>query len=209
MAYSYAARVSLVSPDDLFDRAVIVKGPYRLNILNVTEDGDIWVNVEGRVGVDAGSVVGVNSEQVDGFLRDIWKSLGRWGIRQLDSVTVTMTTIRISSENDYSTVLATLDMSPMSISLTTEPPSDLSWLTTVTVPVHISPTHNLTTLMKFARDSWLDGIADTHVHVDQAVVQGGSLHEEGWRRSFEQQHTDIHRAIRIKGGCSLVNNVQI
>ena len=69
-----------VSSEELLDRAVTVKGPDRLDVLNITEGGGIWIKVEGRVGVDAGAVIGVNSEDGDGIFRDIWKSIGtRWG----------------------------------------------------------------------------------------------------------------------------------
>lgn len=201
LAYSYAVRSSLASPDDMLDRAVIVKGPYHLDVLNVTEDAGIWVNVECMVGVDAGSVIGVNRAQMDGIFSNIWKSLGRWGIRQLSSVTVKMSAVRISPENEYPTVLASLDMSPMNIPLTTEPPPNLSWLTKAALTIHISPTHNLTALMKFVRDTWRDGRAAVHVHVEQATVQGGSLYENSWRRNFEQRLSDIHKAIHINSKC--------
>lgn len=197
LAYSYAVRASRASPGDLLDRAVIVKGPYSVDVLNITKDDGIWVNVESMVGVDAWSVIGVNSEKTDGIFSDVWKSLGRWGIRKLGGITVKATTVRISPENEYSTVLASLDISPVTIPLTTEPSPDLSWLTKVNLLIHIVPIQNLTTLARFAHDSWLDGLAVFHAHVERATVHGGSLHEISWRRSFKQQINNIHRTIRI------------
>jgi len=201
LAYSYVARAKLVSPDDLLDRAVVVKGPDRLDVLNITKDGGIWINVEGRVGVDAGEVIGVNSDDNDGIFRDIWKSLGRWGIRRLDKITIKLTTIRIYPEDDDSNFLASLDTSPMELPLTTGPTSDLSWLTQVSLPVFITPTLNTSALVQFVRDSWRNGTVAVQVHVERAVVQGGSLSDNSWRRIFDQQRSEIYTAIRAKSEC--------
>lgn len=198
LAYSYAARASLLSPDDLLTRAVVVKGPDRLDVLNITLDGGVWVQVEGRMGVDAGAVIGVNSEHDDGVFRDIWKALGRWGVRRLKTVSIQLTTIRITPKDHYSTLLTSVDVPPLSLPLTTEPPADFSWLTTVSIPIFVSPTQNSSVLARFVRESWRDEIVAIQAHVDEVAVRGGSLQEKGWRRKFEQKHSDIHTAIHVK-----------
>lgn len=198
LAYSYAARAKLVSPDDLLDHAVVVKGPDRLDVLNVTEDGGIWVNVGGRVGVDAGAVIGVNAEEDDGFFRIIWKSLGRWGIQRLDRITIKLTTLHIFSDHEPSTVLMSLDASPTDLPLTTEAPSDFSWLTKISIPIFIAPIHNTSALVRFVRHSWRDGTVAVQAHVDRVVVQGGSLNDNSWRKTFKQQRSEVRTAIRMK-----------
>jgi len=201
LAYSYTTRIKLVSSDELLKRAVFVRGPDRLDVLNITDDGGIWVNVDSRVGVDAGAMVGVNSEDDDGIFRDIWKSIGRWGIRRLDRITLKLTTIHISPQADPSTILASLDTSPMDLPLTTEPPSDSTWLTKVSIPVFIAPTQNTSALLQFMRRSWQDGTVAVQAHVDRLVIQGGSLDDNGWRKMLDQQRLGVHAAIRMKSEC--------
>ena len=198
LAYSYAARVMFVSSEELLDRAVTVKGPDRLDVLNITEGGGIWIKVEGRVGVDAGAVIGVNSEDGDGIFRDIWKSIGRWGIQRLDRITIKLTTIQISSEGKHSAVLGSLDTASMDVALTTEPPSDFSWLSKVSMPVFVAPTQNASALLRFVRDSWRDGTVVIQAHVERAIIQGGSLSDNSWRRLFNGKLSEITTAIRMK-----------
>jgi hypothetical protein len=198
LAYSYVARIKLGSPDELLDRAVVVQGLDRIDVLNVTEEGGIWINIESRAGVDAGAAIGVNSEDDDGIFRDIWKSLGRWGIRRLDRINIKLTTIHISPQDDHSTVLASLDMSPMDLPLTTEPPSDPSWLTKISIPVFIAPSQNASALVQFVRHSWQDGTVAVQARVDRVVIQGGSLTDNSWRRMLDQQRSEVHTTIRMK-----------
>jgi hypothetical protein len=198
LAYSYAARAKAVASDDLLDRAVTVQGPDRLDVLNVTEDGGIWVSLEGRVGVDAGSAIGVNAEDDDGILSSIWKSIGRWGIRRLDRITIKLTTIHISPQDDHEIILAAVDACPIDLPLTAEAPSDLSWLTKVSVPIFINPSRNASTLIQFVRDCWRDRAVAVRAHVDRVVVQGGALDDTSWRRRFEQQRSDILKMILMK-----------
>lgn len=209
LAYSYAARIKLVSSDELLERAVFVRGPDRIDVLNITDDGGIWVNVDSRVGVDAGTMVGVNSEDNDGFFRDIWKALGRWGIRRLERITLKLTTIHISPQAEPSTILASLDTSPMDLPLTTEPPSDSTWLTKVSIPVFIAPTQNTSAFLQFVRRSWRDGTVAVQVHVERAVIQGGSPNDNSWRKMLDQQRSEVYAAIHMKSECWTWRNVSI
>ena len=199
MAYSYASRASLLSPDELFDRAVVFKGPDCLDVLNFTDDGGIWLKVEGRVGIDAGSVIGVNSDKDDGFFRNLWKSLGRWGIGRLHTVTVDMSTIRLTPERDVGITLALIDSPSITLPLTANPPLDLSWLTTVTVPLFITPNQNSSTLIEFARNSWQDGMISIQAQLHELVVRGGSPNDNSWRRKIEQKKSNIQTAVHMKG----------
>lgn len=198
LAYSYAERAAHLSPEDILDHAVTAKGPDRIDVLNITSDGGIWLNVEGRVGVDAGAVIGVNSNEDDGLLTDLWKAFGRWGIRTIDRVNVQLDTIRISPGDDPLTVLASLHMPPMDVRLIAQPPSNFSWLTKVSIPIFIAPTQNASVLMKFVRDSWRDGAVTIQAHVDQVAVKGGSLSDHSWRRKIDQTLDNVNTILHMK-----------
>ncbi|KAK7061020.1 hypothetical protein VNI00_000755 [Paramarasmius palmivorus] len=90
LTWTYVSRTADLSPEEVLQRAVVFEGPKKVSVLNTTWTEGMWVNVEGRMGVDAGSVVGVNSdpEGGDSFVRNIWKSFGRWGIEGLHEVTL-------------------------------------------------------------------------------------------------------------------------
>lgn len=198
MAYSYAERASHISPNDILENAITFKGPDRIDVLNITSDGGIWLNVTGRIGVDAGAAMGVKSDEDDGLFHDIWKAFGRWGIRSIDRVNVQLDTIRISPGDDTSTLLASIDLPPLEMRLTAQPPPDLSWLTKVSLPIFIAPTQNASILMKFVRDSWRDGTVNVIAHVDNVTVRGGSLFETGWRRRIDQKLENIDTTIHHK-----------
>ncbi|KII91591.1 hypothetical protein PLICRDRAFT_696608 [Plicaturopsis crispa FD-325 SS-3] len=199
IAYSYSSRVSEISPSDLLDKGLVVRGPDRLDVLNITEDGGIWLNVGGKIGIDAGSVLEVNSDgDNDGLWQDFWKAIGRWGVRQLETVSVNLSTVQVSPDYDKSSVLARIHTPEIELPLTTDPPPDLSWLTAVSIPVFIQPTKNVSSLMQFARHTWRAGALNVHAHVGDLAVHGGSLDDSSWRRNFNVQRSDVWASIRMK-----------
>lgn len=197
--YSYASYALSSSPEDLLNDALVIRGPDRVDVLNLTSDGGIWVNVEGRIGVDAGSIIGVNrGPDNDGFFRNIWKSMGRWGVRRVDRISVNLTTINISPEHDPSTILTSVESSPVEVPLTADPPSDVkSWLTKVYIPLLIRPTSNTSALIQFVRDAWRHGSVAVQVDVGRVVVRGGALDEYSWKRKLWGEATNIKTALRI------------
>ncbi|EGO01207.1 hypothetical protein SERLA73DRAFT_159693 [Serpula lacrymans var. lacrymans S7.3] len=199
LAYSYAARLKDVSPEDLVNQALRVQGPDRVDVIDVTEEGGLWVNVEGRVGIDAGSVIGVNTDDDEGTFTDMWKSLGRWGVNLLSDVSVDLSTIHITSPHDPSTKLASISAPPISIPITSNPPRDFSWLTPITVPVYVLPTQNVSALMQFVRDTWSAGAVSIQIQIAEAAVTGGLLNETGWRHTlkFEQRNIGLDMTMKI------------
>ncbi|KAK7042569.1 hypothetical protein R3P38DRAFT_2891252 [Favolaschia claudopus] len=196
LAWSYASRATHVSPDDILNQGLVFEGPDRVDVLNITSSGGLWVNVEARVGFDAGSVIGVNSSpDGDGFFQDIWKSIGRWGVRTLDRVSVNMTNISLTSE---SVVLATIYPTPVVLPLTANPPSDSSWLTHISTPLLIQPTSNTSALVHFVREAWREGSAAVAANVASVDVQGGGFAEESWRSILHSALSDVRTALRLK-----------
>ncbi|KAK1232906.1 hypothetical protein PQX77_003919 [Marasmius sp. AFHP31] len=197
LTWSYVSRTSGLSPDAILHEAVAFEGPRRINILNTTWSDGMWVEVEGRVGVDAGSVVGVNrNPKGDGFFEDVWKSFGRWGINELHQVSVKTSTIDIRSHHDLTTVLASIEIPPLELPLTVNPPADHSWLSPISTPVFIRPTRNTSALIQFVRESWKLGTVSVRADLADLDVQGGSLDSGSWRnrlhRAFSNVKTSVH-----------------
>ncbi|KAJ6565632.1 hypothetical protein DFH09DRAFT_1157700 [Mycena vulgaris] len=197
LAWSYASQVSHVSADDILNEGLVFQGPDRVDVLNVTWGGGIWVNVEARMGFDAGAIIGVNaSPDGDGFFQDIWKALGRWGVRTLDRVSVSMTTIHLTSETGV--ILATIESTPVVVPLTANPPDDLTWLTRISIPLLIQPTSNTSALIHFVREAWSTGSAAVKADVGHVDVRGGALSESSWRNILHHELANIRTALRIQ-----------
>lgn len=205
VAYSYSSRASNITMEDILDRGLVVNGPDRVDVLNITEDGRIWVQVEGRMGVDAGALIGINSADEDLVWKALWKGLGRWGVGKLDRVSVDLSAIKITPRGDRDTVLATLESVPMQIQLTVDPPQDESWLTKMSFPVLITPTNQTSELVRFARDSWSTGVVNVGAIVASVAVTGGNTTKASWRNRLHLEKTNIETGIRIRSAlCSFV-----
>lgn len=198
LAWSYAAQASDVSPDDVLNKALVFRGPDHIDVLSVDWDGGIRVTVDGQIGLDAGALVGLNTDRDDGFWRESWKSMGRWGVGQLDRVSVNLSTITITSGKNPSIVLATVEASPLELPLTTNPPQDTSWLTNISTPLLIHPTHHTSDLIQFMKESWQDGTISVQAIVGEVVVRGGSLHENSWRQNLQAQRSNIKTLLHLQ-----------
>ncbi|KAJ3841451.1 hypothetical protein EV361DRAFT_192544 [Lentinula raphanica] len=198
LAWSYSSRASDMSPEDILHKALVVQGPDRLDVLNVSFSNGIWVNVEGRIGLDAGSVVGVNPEAGDGVLDKIWKSLGRWGVRNLETVSVWTSTINITTRSDPPVFLATVDLPPLQLPLTVDPPADHTWLQHFSAPVHIKPTPKTSDLLHFAQESWKNGQVLVHTEMDTVDVRGGELASSSWKSRLHRELSDVKTAFSLK-----------
>lgn len=195
VAYSYGSRVAGVSPDDVLQHALVARGPDRVDVLNITVDGGIWIRAYGRVGLDAGGLMGVTPGEDDGLLTDWWKSVGRWGIQTLDRVSVNLTTTHIYSGDD---LLATVVIPPLELPLTANPPPDMTWLHNVSVPLHILPTKNIPVIVRFVRNSWRDGFMNVRAEVGEALVKGGGISESGWRSKLSTIRSNVQTLIHYK-----------
>jgi len=199
LAYSYAAKASQLSNDAILNKGLVFRGPDAIDILNISRHGDIWLRLDGRVGFDAGAVIGVKPEPDDKFWLDAWKAVGRWGIRNLDVVSLTLFTINISPQYDPSAQLAFIEVPPFQIPLTAIPPDDdTSWLTPMSLPVHIHPSRNITAWLHFARESWQRGYAVAQATVDRADIQGGRLGRSTWRSALRVDRSNVTVGLNMK-----------
>jgi hypothetical protein len=202
LAYSYAAKASQLSDNDILNNGLVFSGPDAIDVLNVSHHGDVWLRLDGRIGFDAGAVIGVNSDYDDNFWINAWKAIGRWGIHSLDTVSLTLSSINISSKYDPSVQLATIEVPAFQIPLTANTPDDISWLTPMSLPVHIYPSHDVSAWIKFARESWRNGYAVAQVTVAQAEIQGGSLRRSTWRSMLRAARSDVNVGLHMKSKSS-------
>ncbi|KAF9224835.1 hypothetical protein BS17DRAFT_701623 [Gyrodon lividus] len=191
LAYSYAARLSHVSPEDLLENGLVFQGPDRVDVLNAT-DGGFWINVEARAGIDAGSIIGVNTDE-EGTLKDLWKSFGRLGIRFLGTITANLSTVYVFSPRQA--LLGMVSSPPVYLPITANPPYDSSWLTPISIPLFIRPTNDSSDLVRFVENAWSRGAASVRVLVPSIAVWGGAPDASGWRSKlafdFENLETRI------------------
>jgi hypothetical protein len=198
LAYSYAAKASHLSDDDILNNGLVFRGPDAIDVLNVSMHGDVWLRLDGHVGFDAGAVIGVKPDDDDNFWHDAWKAIGRWGIRNLDVVSITLSAVNISAEYDSSEQLASIEVPPFQIPLTAMPPDDASWLTPMSLPVHIHPSHNISAWLHFVRESWRRGSAIAQATVGRAGIQGGSLQHPTWRNVLKIDRSDMTVGLNVK-----------
>ncbi len=196
LALSYASRASSLDPETVIHQLTF-SGPDGIDVLNFSQAG-IWLNMRGKVGVDAGKVIGVASDPEDGLFRFLWKAFGRWSVRTLDKVTVNMTIVRITPDDNFTESLIDLDIPPLELPLTVDPPDDKSWLTPLSMPVFVRPTSNSTLLLGFLKKSWRTGKISIHVHVGQAIIRGGALEEVDWRNKLSRKLSNTHTSINMK-----------
>jgi hypothetical protein len=181
LAWSYAARVSSIPAEELVSTAVVFRYPSHIDVTRA-EQGVIWLQVQGKLGVDAGSILGVRrSHEGDGFFTNIWKALGRWGIRRVGKVTVHLSPIHLTPKHDLSPELASVYIADLDVPLNPDPPSDKSWLSDVTINLAVEPTSNTSAILQFMQDSWSRGHIDVRTNLDAVSIRGGGLYQRDWR----------------------------
>ncbi|KAI0689342.1 hypothetical protein BC835DRAFT_1283155 [Cytidiella melzeri] len=196
VAYSYGSRASDISPEQI-QRSVKFRGPDGLDVVRVGPDGFVCLQIRVRVGVDAAAVIGIQDDDEDGIFRYMWKTVGRWGVRQVDRISVNLSSVEVYSGQTHE-LLVNVSIPPLEIPLTTNPPPDDSWLTAMTIPLSLAPTRNMSALTRFIRESWRDGALVMISETQRAVVYGGGLHERSWRSRLRAVRTNVRMPMRVK-----------
>lgn len=199
LACSYAAKASQhLSNDDILTSAFVLRGPDAIDVLNISRHGDIWLQLDGHIGFDAGYVIGVKPAYDDSLWLSAWKAIGRWGIGDLDTVTLDLSSINITSQYDPSIQLASIQVPPFQIPLTANPPDDTSWLVPISLPVLIDPSHDVSAWLKFAQESWKSGYAIAQATVDRVGIQWGSPPGSKGRSLLSIEMSPINFGLHIK-----------
>ncbi|KXN81033.1 hypothetical protein AN958_06279 [Leucoagaricus sp. SymC.cos] len=201
LAWSYASRAARLVPDKVLNEDVALSGPFRADVLNTTKDGGLWLNVSGRMGFDAGDALGVNQPppwESEGLLEHLWKVIGRWGIRVLDTVTVEFDSVHVAPDYDNSLMLLEARLPPIEVPLSVDPPRrSADWLSPVTTEVFVRPTKNATTLATFMAKSWKYGSIDINARVGEVKVRGGGK-DVSWKTNFRGKMKNIQTIIHLK-----------
>ncbi|KAF4608114.1 hypothetical protein EYR40_000458 [Pleurotus pulmonarius] len=187
LLYSYATQAKGTPIQEVLNSSLIFHGPSHVDVLHITDTGKIHLLVKGRIGVDAGSILKVHRHpDSDGLWSKVRKSIGRWGIRRLDRVSLQLQPIAISPYYDTLITLGHVEVQPFEVPLAANPPSDKSWLEDISLAVAVVPAQNVSDLMAFVKDSWSSGKFDVRADVDEVTVRGGALGEGGWRGLFQR-----------------------
>lgn len=187
LASSYARRLS---SEDL-RHALLVQGPYNVEILNSTQE--VIVQISFRAGINAGSLIGVDSEPA-GIFQKFSAIIGQWAIRQLGNISLDLSCMRLlSSNHPERQVLATLFLQPFVLPLVANP-SGSDWLRNISTPVSISPASNSSLITSFLQDAWKDGnisftAASTRINVDGT---------SGWRQIFHISLANISVDLNLR-----------
>ncbi|KIY74273.1 hypothetical protein CYLTODRAFT_385048 [Cylindrobasidium torrendii FP15055 ss-10] len=195
VAWSYAAKVSDISPEQVLSEDLKFKGPDLVNVLNVTEEGGIWVNVEGRIGFDAGKALGVESDYYDSWATAAWKSIGRWGIKRVNRVSIELEDVVVSSEEG--TFIGNLKLPPQEIVLSVDPPSGSSWLQHTSTDVYVLPSQDTRSILAFFAEAWRRGSARFIVQVGRVGISGGAVKDKSWREWIQRDFTELSTNLGI------------
>jgi len=198
-AFSYSSRVSSLTAQDILDRGLFVEGPDRVDVLNATKEDGVWIRVDGRVGLDMGRVLRIHPDDEDLIWTELWKGIGRWGVRKVGGISVELSPVTVVSGNEPSVSLAVVTAPGIELPLSPDPPSSLEWLTPVSIPIHIRPTNQTKDLIHFAKECWASGVIQVFTAIHSVHVTGGRMDETGWRSSFGTERSNVSIAVRTKG----------
>ncbi|KAL9709184.1 hypothetical protein Ac2012v2_007539 [Leucoagaricus gongylophorus] len=200
LAWSYASRISTLVPEQVINQDVVLSGPFQVDVLNTTDYGGLWLNVSGRMGFDAGDAMGFNHPlpgESEGLFGRVWKALGRWGIRTLDTVTVDLATVHIAPEYDEFLTLLEVKLPPTELPLTVDPsPRSDEWLTPLVSEVLVQP-KNVTAVVDFLSQSWKAGSLNATIRLAQLRIIGGGS-QSSWKTSLHGKMTNVQTSIRLK-----------
>ena len=195
---SYSSRVSSLTVQDILDRGLVVEGPDHIEVLNATKEDGVWVRVDARVGLDIGNVLGIRPNDEDLIWTELWKGLGRWGVRRVGTISIEPSQITATSRSKPSVILATLTASVIELPLSPDPPSNLGWLTPISISIKIRPTERIEDLIHFANESWMSGILQASGIIRSVRVMGGKLGERTWRGSLNIERSNFSVALSTK-----------
>jgi hypothetical protein len=213
LAYSYAAAATRTPPADLLARALVVRGPDHVSVLNLTRPEDtadgrteIWVLVHARIGLDGATALGVVDDEDPNAPEPLhtyaWKALGRWAVRRLGAVSVRVAGVRVVSP----TGAGLLDVDApgvIELLLASTVHTDERWLRRVAVPLRVRPTGDGDALVAFAKDCWTAGVVAVNASVGAVHVSGGV--GGGWRGLLQVGRTDLEMYLRKQSGSLLLD----
>ena len=199
LAWSYASRAAGLKPQDVINHHLVYEGPHKLDVLEITNDGGVWVSVQGKLGVDVCGALGINAEGTDSILKAVWKGIGRQGVRSLEAVSLNLSTISVLPELDPHAPLTLVDVPLLKVPLSVDSPKDGSWLKEITVRALVRPTTNVSVVEHFLDEAWRNGYFAVRADADQVFVRGVLWHQKSWRTKFYGKLSNIQASLRLRG----------
>jgi hypothetical protein len=197
-ALSYSSRVSSLTVQDVLDHGLVIEGPNRIDVLNATKGEGVWMRVDCRMGLDIGRALRIRPDEEDLIWTELWKGIGRWGVRQVGTISIELSQITVTSRNDPSLILAVLTAPTIELPLSSNLPSNLEWLTPMSIPIKVHPSGHAEDLVNFANESWMSGIIRVSSTVPFIRVMGGKVGEHTWRNSFGLERSNVSFALHTK-----------
>lgn len=206
--------------NQFWEQAVIVRGPDKINIAGIgrrtddtgKENLELNLTVTVRLAVDSDFVMDLRDSRHDSWATEKWKSLGRWGVRRLGTVTAAMDDIVVYPANmSIDTPIVSLK-SPSAVPIQLIPgltPEDHQHplpLRSVTIPLTISPSPNATLILDFLKKSWMTGFANVQIHSPDMMVHGGEPDDRvlkwwrigSWRQWLKVDKSDVAVKLRLQ-----------
>jgi len=197
-ALSYSSRVSSLTAQEVLDHGLFIGGPDRIDVLNATQEGGVWIRVDFRVGLDMGRVLRIRTDDEDLIWTELWKGIGRWGVRKVGRISIELSQITVTSRSEPSLSLAVLTTPRIELPLSPDPPSSLEWLTPISVQINIHPTNRTKDLVVFANESWMSGVIQVSTTIPSIRVTGGGIYEDTWRSSLSTERSNVSIAMHAK-----------
>lgn len=183
------------SPERLFEGAVHFRGPYSIEVLNITNPlttpdhvGGIWLRMDGDIFVDSDYVLREMASTGVGWWADLRLRIGRWFVRTINNATVDLGNLDVYAPNaDAGTPpLVRVRMPKFIVPLEPNETYSGAPFSPFALPVLLSPTRDVSLLAEFAKMSWKAGAVDAKVKTKRASVYGGdmtagSVFTWGWR----------------------------
>lgn len=198
VSLSYSSRISSLSDQDILDRGLIIEGPDHIEVLNATKEDGVWIRVDARAGLDIGNVLCIHPNDEDPIWTELWKGLGRWGVRKVGTISIELSQIAVTSRSEPLLNLAVFSTPTIELALSPDPPSNLDWLTPMSIPIKIHPTERTEDLVHFANESWMSGIIQVSGFVSSLRVVGGRLGERTWRDNINIERSNFSVALSTK-----------
>ncbi|KIJ22743.1 hypothetical protein M422DRAFT_786352, partial [Sphaerobolus stellatus SS14] len=206
--------------DAFWKEAVIVRGPDSIKMSGLgrrkddagKEHLELNLTVAVRMAVDTDFVMDLRQSDEDSWFTERWKSIGRWGVGSLGSITTLMDDIVIYPANmTKDTPILTLKARspipvPLRPGLTKADHRNTPYLQTVSIPFTVSPSQNTTLILDFLKKSWIHGFANVRVYAPELTVYGGGPDSRSvtwwkfgqWRKWLKVDKSNIFVPLRLQ-----------
>ncbi|KZW02787.1 hypothetical protein EXIGLDRAFT_759502 [Exidia glandulosa HHB12029] len=172
------------SPEKLFDKSVHFRGPYRIDVINITDPlttpdhvGGIWLRVDGDIFVDSDYILRQMAATGVTWWANLRLGVGRWLVRTIHNATVDLGTLDVVGPHAEAGAppLVRVRLPKFNVPLEPNMTYEGAPYSPFSLPVLISPTRDVTALAQFAADSWNASAIIAKVKTKRASVYGGDL----------------------------------